>query len=145
MESQHFILAGAVVGLGALALLALRRRSRAEGRAGLFPREEQEMVRHQLDRLLAEIQELSREQIARLDNKIRMLQQLLADADARIRELQSLSPREAAPARPANPLHEKVYALADAGRGSLEIGQELGLEKGEVELILGLRKVRPNP
>jgi hypothetical protein len=42
-------------------------------------------------------------------------------------------------ARPANPLHERVYALADSGKAVAEIGAETGLEKGEVELILGLR------
>lgn len=36
--------------------------------------------------------------------------------------------------------HQEVYALADAGRSSAEIAQELGTPIGEVELILGLRR-----
>jgi hypothetical protein len=37
-------------------------------------------------------------------------------------------------------LHDQVYALRDAGQDVAAIGQATGLEKGEVELILGLRR-----
>jgi hypothetical protein len=104
--------------------------------------------RRELEQLLADIQDLSRDQIARLDTKIRLLTQLIADCDQRKRELEELLGRlpggAAAPApRSANPLHDRVYGLQDAGIDVLEICRQTGLEKGEVELILGLRRVPP--
>lgn len=107
--------------------------------------------REELERLLAEIQDLSREQIARLDTKIRLLNQLLLDCDQKKKELEGLLGRTATagPARiepspstrPANPLHEQVYGLQDSGKTVNDICTSTGLEKGEVELILGLRKM----
>ena len=46
-------------------------------------------------------------------------------------------------ARPPNPLHTEVYSLKDAGKDLNDICNATGLEKGEVELILGLRKMPP--
>jgi hypothetical protein len=108
-------------------------------------------AREELERLLTEIQDLSREHIARLDTKIRMLNQLLLECDQKKRELEELLGRAggtapsaepaAAPTRPANPLHTQVYSLQDSGKELLDICAATGLEKGEVELILGLRKM----
>ena len=144
-----------VAGLAALlfALSRRRRRDAADPRPpGAFeaaPRDS----RQELEHLLAEIQDLSRDHIARLDTKIRLLTQLLADADQKKRELDVLLERAAAlprpdatpaPAprspKPANPLHDRVYTLQDAGKDVADICRTTGLEKGEVELILGLRK-----
>ena len=109
--------------------------------------------REELERLLTEIQDLSREHIARLDTKIRMLNQLLLECDQKKRELEELLARAgvppapppadpaAPPARPPNPLHTQVYSLQDSGKEILDICAATGLEKGEVELILGLRKM----
>ena len=106
-------------------------------------------AREELERLLTEIQDLSREHIARLDTKIRMLNQLLLECDQKKRELEELlgkapsaeSPKPAP--RAANPLHDQVYSLQDSGKEVLDICAATGLEKGEVELILGLRKMQP--
>src|SRR6185503_12687220 len=108
-------------------------------------------AREELERLLTEIQDLSREHIARLDTKIRMLNQLLLECDQKKRELEELlgkSEAAAAPeptaknsARASNPLHDQVYSLQDSGKEILDICAATGLEKGEVELILGLRKM----
>jgi len=116
-------------------------------------------AREELERLLTEIQDLSREHIARLDTKIRMLNQLLLECDQKKRDLEDLlgkaggaaSPAAgpAAPAahpsssRPLNPLHSQVYSLQDSGKEILDICAATGLEKGEVELILGLRQMPP--
>src|SRR5258706_11416087 len=70
-------------------------------------------AREELERLLTEIQDLSREHIARLDTKIRMLNQLLLECDQKKRELEALLGRtgtpapaeKPAPARASNPLH----------------------------------------
>ena len=89
----------------------------------------------------------------RLDTKIRMLNQLLLECDQKKRELEDLlaraggpaaAPADPAPApaaRPSNPLHTQVYSLQDSGKEILDICAATGLEKGEVELILGLRKM----
>ena len=106
-------------------------------------------AREELERLLTEIQDLSREHIARLDTKIRMLNQLLLECDQKKRELEALlgktgvaaEPAPKAPARSTNPLHDQVYSLQDSGKEILDICAATGLEKGEVELILGLRKM----
>src|SRR5579883_2408845 len=109
-------------------------------------------AREELERLLTEIQDLSREHIARLDTKIRMLNQLLLECDQKKRELEDLLARAGGPAaapadpaspptRPPNPLHSQVYSLQDSGKEILDICSATGLEKGEVELILGLRKM----
>lgn len=42
-------------------------------------------------------------------------------------------------ARPAPPLHMRVYEYNDAGMSVAEIAQELGIGKGEVRLIISLR------
>src|SRR2546428_5479649 len=47
-------------------------------------------AREELERLLTEIQDLSREHIARLDTKIRLLNQLLLECDQKKRELEAL-------------------------------------------------------
>lgn len=109
--------------------------------------------REELERLLTEIQDLSREHIARLDSKIRLLNQLLLECDQKKRELEALLGRAgappdapekpAAPAKAANPLHDQVYTLQDSGKEILDICAATGLEKGEVELILGLRRMPP--
>jgi hypothetical protein len=105
-------------------------------------------AREELERLLTEIQDLSREHIARLDTKIRMLNQLLLECDQKKRELEALLGKtgEAAEKSPSprapNPLHDQVYSLQDSGKEVLDICAATGLEKGEVELILGLRKMQ---
>src|SRR5581483_2527410 len=57
-------------------------------------------AREELERLLTEIQDLSREHIARLDTKIRMLNQLLLECDQKKRELEALLGRTGAAADP---------------------------------------------
>lgn len=106
-------------------------------------------MQSRLEQLLIQIQELSREHIARLDSKIRMLNQLLIEADQKKKEIETLLARtvasSASPAdistRPTHPLHQKIYALRDQGRNLSEICSTTGLEPGEVELVLGLRQI----
>ena len=80
-----------------------------------------------------------------------MLNQLLLECDQKKRELEALIGKTAtgtaaaserpAATRASNPLHEQVYTLQDSGKEILDICAATGLEKGEVELILGLRKM----
>ncbi len=143
-----------VVGVAALIFIFLvprlaRRRSSA-AKPGTFDEGRSRDSRDEMERLLIEIQELSREQIAKLDTKIRMMGQLLAECDRKKAELEALLGRAPAgnappppPPRPSNPLHDQVYALQDKGKSIAEICAATELEKGEVELILGLRRMPP--
>ena len=109
-----------------------------------------------LEKLLIDIQDISREHIAKLDTKIRLLSSLLAECDQKKAELEKLlhtngkvepapTPKTPTASRPSNPLHDQVYALQDAGKGLDDICGETGLERGEVELIFGLRRMaHPN-
>src|SRR5689334_18256063 len=87
-------------------------------------------AREELERLLTEIQDLSREHIARLDTKIRMLNQLLLECDQKKRNLEALlgkapaaetAAKPAPPGRASNPLHDQVYSLQDSGKEVLDI------------------------
>jgi hypothetical protein len=157
LSPSVWLLALAAAVFVGVALLRFRPRPGAGGgRPGSFA-DGGELARAELERLVVEIQDLSREHIARLDAKIRLLSQLLAECDRKQKEIEALLSRPAAPgpaaapkpegtapaSRPPNPLHEQVYSLQDAGKDLLEICSATGLEKGEVELILGLRRVPP--
>lgn len=134
-----FLLFG--VALLVVVMARRRRREPADLRPpGAFDAEARD-PKAELERLLVEIQDLSRDHIARLDTKIRLLNQLLIDCDRKKAELEALLGKSTspAPARPSNPLHDQIYTLKDAGKDVAAICQATGLEKGEVELILGLR------
>ncbi len=153
-------------------------------------------VRAEIDEIFVRLEEFSRETMAKLDTKVRLLNQLVIDADARIKRLEELERKDPAPGTPAgkpagmsagmpaglsadasagpgtsaaappgvvvppvppeqaspapeplpvNPLHRRVYALHDKGLTLPEIEAETGLPKGEVELILGMRRLVSRP
>lgn len=150
-------LVAVLVGFGGIILLsyvlrrkAMPRRSEVES-FDFAAYKTQQSVKDELDHLFIQIQEVSRESIARMDTRIKTIQQLLDELEAKRKELETLlaraktvegSPKEEAPKKPMNPLHDKVCALHDQGRGLDEICRETGLGRGEVELILNLRGIR---
>jgi hypothetical protein len=145
-------------------------------------------VTHEVQALLGELEETSRRWAAQLDNRYTRLEQLLAEADEKIKRLEELgaggaegatgrhddaaSPPMAqisqktsgkvaevqsvvsqaqrtlsrlraergAPPAGEDPAYAPIYALADRGKSSREIAQELGRQPGEIELILALRQ-----
>lgn len=107
-------------------------------------------VRQELDGLAVQLQELTREQIAKLDTKMKVLNQMLVDAERTIGDLKSATAAAqtvgappaaagAAPPKLVNPLHERIAALARRGAPVAEISVATGLPSGEIELILGLQ------
>ncbi|MGN6368159.1 MAG: hypothetical protein ACTHN5_07865 [Phycisphaerae bacterium] len=124
-------------------------------------------VTAEIQSLLAEVEETARRVAAQIDNRRRALEQLMVEADEKIRKLEALTrgevggaessgtvgsvSREAAQtlsrlrqergAPPANedPAYAPIYQLADEGKSAREIGQALGRQPGEIELILALR------
>ena len=115
----------------------------------------------------AELVQTTQRLATQLDNKAAKLEVLIKHADERIALLRQLHSKAAAPKpikpkaefkkpptprkhqeverqkRPVpqmmDPLTRSVYNLADYGRTSLEIAQELDEQVGKVELILSLR------
>jgi hypothetical protein len=125
---------------------------------------QQRSVERQMQNLLVELSEMTRQMNAQLDTRAAKLEVLLKQADERIAALQRLNgsssngpqatsseppvqdltatyeppPVERAPL-PLDPRHEEIYALADQGHGAKEIATRLNRPSGEVELILALR------
>ncbi len=129
----------------------------------------QRTVERQMESLLVELSEMTRQMSAQLDSRSTKLEILLKDADERIAQLRQLSqngsplhgspkhgsavhgsagrstiieapePEPAAPVSEIDPRHAEVYALADTGKSVSEIATALTRPSGEVELILALR------
>jgi hypothetical protein len=123
---------------------------------------QQRNVERQMQNLLVELSEMTRQITAQLDTRSQKLQMLIDDADQRISTLKQLqqpitpSPN-LAPVIPRSDLvprnipipdprpettddqHRPIYALSDQGRSATEIARQLDRPRGEVELILALR------
>ena len=119
-------------------------------------------VTTEIHALLADVEETARRVAAQIDNRRSRLEQLLAEADEKIKRLESLTAatpaavvatpvqrdasqtlsrlRQERGAPPVNedPAYRPVYQLADEGKSSREIGQALNRQPGEIELILAL-------
>ncbi len=120
---------------------------------------QQRNVERQMQNLLVELSEMTRQITAQLDTRTQKLQMLIEDADQRIARLQQLekSPAEPRAERFTEPRrleqdasamfkpaavdsqHQQVYTLSDQGRSAPEIARELNRPRGEVDLILALR------
>ena len=135
-------------------LRSARRRSRQggttreEAQRQIPSLREQMDVRANLEKLLLDLQELSRQINGHIDTRFCKLEVLLKDADEKIRRLESLT-SGAATARGAeqetDPLKQMIYKLSDAGKSSVEIAREINKNTGEVELILSLRRSKNGP
>jgi hypothetical protein len=112
----------------------------------------------QLDNRYTRLEQL----LAEADEKIRRLEQLTeaagqaatASTEARSpatqvpepvvtdaqRTLARLRSERGAPPAEQDPAYQPIYTLADLGRTSREIAQQLGRQPGEIELILALRQ-----
>ncbi|MHC4252859.1 MAG: hypothetical protein ACYS9X_27390 [Planctomycetota bacterium] len=90
-------------------------------------------LRETAERLMAEIEGVARESRAEVETRVRVLAELLARADAAIERLPGAEPV------PPPPRFEEVYRLADDGLDAAAIAGRTSFERGEVELILGVR------
>lgn len=148
---------------GVLLVINLRKRSGGDRGQRMDPRDKLEQMnqvgrtRNDLSTMMVELEELTRRFSAQLDNKSRQVEKLLEEADQRIAELKRLSGRDVQP--PAvgepvktdrqpngsseqglDPVSQRVYELADAGKDPQQIAGELNEHIGKVELILALRQ-----
>jgi len=135
-----------------------RPRELPDRQSGLHDRRRGE---RELGELMIELDQLAREVHGRLDTQFAKLETVIRDADDRIDRLKRLLrasrsesalditvtddaeiPSSTASSEPEGGLHADVYRLADAGRSLLEISEQTGRPKGELELILALRRAR---
>ncbi len=166
-DSQAVALVGIIVLIVFLMAAARRRRRlddgnspRAYAREQIARLRDERAVHRDMEELLKQLEQITRQTNAQLDAKFAKLDKLIRDADDRAAKLERLvrraegpaamqtldvtldddprAPREPSPA--ANTRHQSVYALADAGRTPVEIAQEVGQTTGEIELILALRR-----
>ncbi|MDQ7013179.1 MAG: hypothetical protein Q9O74_04700 [Planctomycetota bacterium] len=114
-----------------------------------------------IDRVMANAEELTRRLAAIMDNKAARIEVLIEHADQRLAALaeaeanaQQAAPaaapalhtdhETAPPAPPAplsiDPLHRKVYDLADQGLAPVDIARQIDRPTGQIELILALRR-----
>jgi len=90
-------------------------------------------LRDAADRLMAEIESVGKETRAEVETRVRVLAELLARADMVIDQIEGTEPV------PPPPRFEEVYRLADEGLDAAAIAEHTSFERGEVELILGIR------
>lgn len=155
-----------VVGLILLAVFLGRLRRRGASSAGQrsepagFARgDKPDVERDQTARgMILDLEEAGRKVSARLDTRIRALELLLEEANEKIARLEALQGAAASaqdgegsppdkPAARTEPsssglpaVHQRVCDLADRGLEPVGIARETGLPRGEVDLILGLRR-----
>lgn len=115
---------------------------------------QQRLAERDLAELMQQMTQLATKATAQMEERAGALAELIRQADVRIAQLrgpatagpQSTSP-PTAPSLTAPPpgvevadeRHAAVYELADQGASALEIAQQLGRPRGEIELILALR------
>ncbi len=118
---------------------------------------QQRHVERQMNSALVELAEMARQITGQLDTRAARLSALMDDADRKIDELKQLSQQVITPANnspatqtkpespppppePEDSRHREVYDLADQGLAPPEIAAKLGRPRGEIELILALRR-----
>jgi hypothetical protein len=117
---------------------------------------QQRSVERQMQNVLVDLSEMSRQITAQLDTRATKLEALIKEADQKIAALNAAAAKSGAPASfapqpgessapvfetvPPDTRHVEVYNLADQGRTPGEIAQQLNRPSGEVELILALRR-----
>ncbi len=85
------------------------------------------------ERMMADIEKMGREARGEVETRVRVLAELLARADAVIDRIEGAEPV------PPPPRFEEVYRLVDDGLDAAAIAERTSFERGEIELILGIR------
>lgn len=165
---QLIMLVLAIAGLSAVMISTHRRaresqrKSKPRARERYARIEEEQGAKRDLEQVMMELDQLSRQIHGRIDTKLARLEIVIRDADQRIERLSGLieTMRREAP-RPCvtsdvqdshqsseNPScqedlrHAEVYRLADSGLSPVDIARNVGRTAGEIELILALRKTK---
>ena len=80
-----------------------------------------------------------------MDTRMKTLEVLIRQADERIEALQGAIPEGGKLAREVVSRYKEIYELADSGASLEEIASRTGIQSGEVELILSLRRFEQKP
>ncbi len=130
------------------------------GAATAFTKEELMNWQNTLATMLQETETLSMELTVKISKSIEELEGKIQLAAEKIREIKELLPGEVSPAQtqlipsivvkplraeeqmaiPGNPRHTKIFELADQGWNITDIAKEAKVGRGEIQLILGLRR-----
>jgi len=166
--TQLVMLALAVGGITIVMLSTYRKSRRSRQNRGEPIREQYERLNRQsavtrdVETAMLELDRLARQILGRIDTRFAKLETVIRDADERIAALSRLvhtskgrpsldvtlasqAPDEVAltsTAPVSAQRHDAVYRMADGGLSSLDIARETGKNKGEIDLILALRKTR---
>lgn len=169
--NEYLVIVAVLAVVCALLLISTRRRlQRRQPDTRGYAREQQtklrseQAIKHNMEDLLAELQELARHINSQIDTRFAKLEACIADADQRIERMERLLKRAAGvkgvdvtideqteddrstmrqePPAPVqiDPVHQQIYTLADAGNSAIEIARQLSRTTGEIELILNLRR-----
>lgn len=95
--------------------------------------------RSSIDSVMADATELTQRLASQLETKAARLEQLIAEADAKIAALEARGGPTAG-AEPEDPRHAEVMAMSGRGMSAVEIARATGMPTGQVELILALRR-----
>jgi hypothetical protein len=145
-----WLAAAAIALLLILALLSPRLRRRNNALAQITPAQ-QRAVERDMQNLVHELNEMARRIGAQLDSRSARLEELIHQADDRLRQLRDAAPSHNGDAAttestrdPVNPdepdpRHAEIYALCEQGLTAVQIAERLHRPSGEVELILALR------
>ncbi len=164
----YAILVGVVLLVAIMLRLTYRKQRNPGPSPSTFAREhlakikEEHGMRGDIEELMVQLQELSRDISAQIDTRFTKLEASIQSADERIETLQKLirtaqgrpavdlvaddddrpQPSEPGPAEPtdADVMRSRILTLADAGRNPVEIAREIGRTPGEIELILSLER-----
>lgn len=157
-------LALAVGGVAVVLLVMLRQRRKTTAQNKAQAKRVQSEINGQtlrdVEAVMAQLDQLSRQIHAKIDLKLATVQKLIRDADQRIEQLASVqrdgiaepkldisleaeSPDEST-GGDADP-YEAIYRLADSGYSPIQVAKKLGRHAGEIELILSLRRARLGP
>ncbi len=97
-----------------------------------------------MDRRLRQIYEVFDEMMKALEERERILKELISLADEKIAELRAVVDKESGREDDflAQPKAKEVISLYKAGKKIGEISEMTGVHKGEVELILNLYRIK---
>lgn len=156
--TTQWVLIGAAIVTMAYLFMRSSRRKKDPLEKNPYPSSlaQQRGVEREMQNLLVELSNMSRQISAQLDTRAAKLEELIRQADERIDALHRAAavttrpPDNGAsygavpvstPSTPPeiDPRHREVYDLIDQGRTPQEVSQQLNRPIGEIELILALR------
>ena len=164
----YAILVGVVLLVAIMLRLTYRKQRKSGPSPSTFAREhlakikEEHGMKGDIEELMVQLQELSRDISAQIDTRFTKLEASIQSADERIDTLQKLiraaqsrpavdlvadddDQPQPSPNLPADPpvldqMRSRILSLADLGKNPVEIAREIGRTPGEIELILSLER-----